>query len=648
MSQTAEDISDCSDWVDLRLARADGKRSCVKDIAIMRRALLAAAALLVNGSQVFAQYREGMRSDPVPGNVQGVLRTLRTDPDVGTGGTTVIPYPIAASPLGGGSATAQVTGPAFTPQAATTQSGSATASVAVGPVAAGGFGFTPLVPDPYAYVRPRSFDPTEEIRNSFGAPPGTLAGPPSGQLFQTYGGGVTTVPALPGQSHGVTSDITGLYAQPLVKVKMRVVEVVRTDNLAVSSVLDYVSQIMGDPTKVLNPEWTDQPNNLNRQGMNAGSRFANLGLLTGLIKGSSGAGALINLTGEHLNYVARLLAQEFNADVVTAPEVVTLNGQNVEFVAGGKIPFRLGQNVINGNTTSSQEFFYKHVGTYVSVTPRIVNWGTYAQGEGEAEIAASEIVDWTCVVNWMKSTPLFDDPRLATLPLSIDLQKEILIKLNKYRRSQLLQLGLPLAHTPQGECGQDRCKRWKPENCTIDLAVVVRLSEAGIASEVLTGTRPTGTTPGDPLSGVTAETNVRAVSNVIQVKSGHGVVMAGLIGNREFEDVQKVPVVGDIPVLGALFRSKITTRQKTEVLIFIEAQVLDPDPCVARAESSMNFRLGQPYVDRDFLDNPLEVGMRRAGFGTYLPPTTPLERAYWERLGRKVQKGATTIDDILK
>ncbi len=58
--------------------------------------------------------------------------------------------------------------------------------------------------------------------------------------------------------------------------------------------------------------------------------------------------------------------------------------------------------------------------------------------------------------------------------------------------------------------------------------------------------------------------------------------------------------------------------------------------------------MGEPYVGGDFLDNPLDRGMYRAGFGTYLPPHSKEERVFWERLGRKVRKAATELDDIFE
>jgi Bacterial type II and III secretion system protein len=121
--------------------------------------------------------------------------------------------------------------------------------------------------------------------------------------------------------------------------------------------------------------------------------------------------------------------------------------------------------------------------------------------------------------------------------------------------------------------------------------------------------------------------------------------MAGLIGERDEDLESKVPVLGDIPGLGFFFRSKLTDRRKTETLIFVEARVLDSDPCAARQESFHDFLLGQPYVWGELLDNPLEEGLHRVGFGPYLPPLSVHEARYWERLGRKVRKICTKLDD---
>ena len=61
-----------------------------------------------------------------------------------------------------------------------------------------------------------------------------------------------------------------------------------------------------------------------------------------------------------------------------------------------------------------------------------------------------------------------------------------------------------------------------------------------------------------------------------QVLGGNGetVVLGGVFKNEELVKVEKVPVLGDIPYLGTLFKSTANTQQKTETLIFITPRIL--------------------------------------------------------------------------
>jgi type II secretory pathway component GspD/PulD (secretin) len=107
-------------------------------------------------------------------------------------------------------------------------------------------------------------------------------------------------------------------------------------------------------------------------------------------------------------------------------------------------------------------------------------------------------------------------------------------------------------------------------------------------------------------------------------------------------------VLGDIPVAGALFRSKQTDRTKTETLIFVEARVLHSEPAVARHQSHSDFRLGEAYVTGELHDNPLEAAMHRQGHDTYLPPHSRETPTAWERLRRNFRKAKTETDDIIQ
>lgn len=442
-----------------------------------------------------------------------------------------------------------------------------------------------------------------------------------------------------------TSDI---YHQPLIQVKVRVVEVARNDSLQTASILDYVSQDTGVSSLI-------NGNNVNEddQNVSGGTRFDQAGLIdfTGnSLSSLTPAGVLVNLTSEHINYITRLLSTELNGDVVTAPQVVTLNGQNVEFIAGQKLPFQLGQNVIQGNSNNVQQFFYKHVGTFISVTPRIVDWGLHGEGQGNGAIGAAEIGNWNQLAKWMKTNNLLGTDLSNTAkvyyeygrPVPITIKEKLLKQLNVYTRKQLYEIASTSGETPFAEAFITECAgcNWSPEECTIDLSIVVRLSD-------LKELKVDANLGGGRFEANT-ESGVRGIANILQVKSGHGVVMAGLIGEREVEDTSKVPVLGDLPVVGYLFRSRAVSRQKTELVIFVEAQVLDRDPYSSRAASQKDFLLSQPYVEGDLLDNPLEYGACRAGFGTYLPQATHNEKIFWERHARRIRKIETHLGDAFK
>ena len=60
----------------------------------------------------------------------------------------------------------------------------------------------------------------------------------------------------------------------------------------------------------------------------------------------------------------------------------------------------------------------------------------------------------------------------------------------------------------------------------------------------------------------------------VLVGSGETVVLGGVFKNEDLTKVEKVPVLGDIPYLGTLFKSTASTQQKSETLIFITPRIL--------------------------------------------------------------------------
>ncbi|MEZ4236790.1 MAG: type II secretion system secretin GspD [Myxococcota bacterium] len=76
-------------------------------------------------------------------------------------------------------------------------------------------------------------------------------------------------------------------------------------------------------------------------------------------------------------------------------------------------------------------------------------------------------------------------------------------------------------------------------------------------------------------------TSQRKVETVALVSDNQTMVIGGLVGTTEGSSESKIPVLGDIPVLGALFRSHSDTSRKTNLMVFLTPHIVDePDDMV--------------------------------------------------------------------
>lgn len=67
----------------------------------------------------------------------------------------------------------------------------------------------------------------------------------------------------------------------------------------------------------------------------------------------------------------------------------------------------------------------------------------------------------------------------------------------------------------------------------------------------------------------------RFTDQVIRVKDGESIVIGGLIKEKELNNMTKVPLLGDLPFFGSLFRHREKTREKSEIVIFIKASIVE-------------------------------------------------------------------------
>lgn len=69
-------------------------------------------------------------------------------------------------------------------------------------------------------------------------------------------------------------------------------------------------------------------------------------------------------------------------------------------------------------------------------------------------------------------------------------------------------------------------------------------------------------------------TNTRSIKTSVLVDDGGTIVLGGLIKDNLSETERKVPGLGDIPFLGALFRYKSTTKNKTNLMVFLKPSIV--------------------------------------------------------------------------
>ncbi|EMX2135380.1 type II secretion system secretin GspD [Citrobacter werkmanii] len=71
--------------------------------------------------------------------------------------------------------------------------------------------------------------------------------------------------------------------------------------------------------------------------------------------------------------------------------------------------------------------------------------------------------------------------------------------------------------------------------------------------------------------------NTRTIQNAVLVKSGETVVLGGLMDDSSKQEVSKVPLLGDIPLIGQLFRYTSNEKNKRNLMVFIRPTIIRDD-----------------------------------------------------------------------
>lgn len=68
----------------------------------------------------------------------------------------------------------------------------------------------------------------------------------------------------------------------------------------------------------------------------------------------------------------------------------------------------------------------------------------------------------------------------------------------------------------------------------------------------------------------------RRASTELELKDGQSFIIAGLMDNRVTNEMSKVPGLGDLPIIGQLFKSRTTNKTQTELMVFVTARLINP------------------------------------------------------------------------
>ena len=105
------------------------------------------------------------------------------------------------------------------------------------------------------------------------------------------------------------------------------------------------------------------------------------------------------------------------------------------------------------------------------------------------------------------------------------------------------------------------------------------------------------------VSGATAvdiSVNKRAIKTTVMADDGGMVVLGGLIDEDVQESVSKVPLLGDIPILGHLFKSTNTTKRKRNLIVFIRPTIIRDGVSMNKLSfNKYNFIRGEQFKKRE-------------------------------------------------
>ena len=139
----------------------------------------------------------------------------------------------------------------------------------------------------------------------------------------------------------------------------------------------------------------------------------------------------------------------------------------------------------------------------------------------------------------------------------------------------------PIVNTTAGTANTTGGSQVTYSNLTVRLSVTPRISANNYVKLLVT---PTVVRLGDLVTSrvggvdnIVPEFETREIHTSVMIPSGNTLVMGGLIQDNVHQQNVKVPLLGDIPYLGPLFRSDSKSRTKSNMIVFLTPTIVDDE-----------------------------------------------------------------------
>ena len=127
----------------------------------------------------------------------------------------------------------------------------------------------------------------------------------------------------------------------------------------------------------------------------------------------------------------------------------------------------------------------------------------------------------------------------------------------------------------------------------------------------------------------------RKLNTQVELSEGQSFAIGGLLDNRTTDTLEKIPFIGDIPILGKFFQSKSVSKQNTELIVIVTPELVRPIPA-GQPLPGLNYPT--QFMAPTTSDDPRTAGVGESG---PVPAAPPLAAIPVEKLLQSLQPAAT-------